>query len=423
MDCRLKKAARLTGKYTLCFLVLLAVFVLLMTLVYMIPNSKIEWHREYSLYVLSDIEETWESFGNLFGLHSQPGMMDNTTDRIMITESMIGDESMSALEAAMYMNGYTRYWHGYQVFLRPLLVFYQLHQIRYMNMFVFFGLFCLVLCTLKRRTGTLSAVAFFLSMMCAHIVVIPMSMQYMAVSIVMMLSMLVILWRYPFKKIENVPLFFMASGMLISFLDFLTFPVAALGMPLLLCVYIDQRTPLKKRYALCNAFFSSCAWAAGYALCWASKWVLSAFVLKRSIFDQVADKVQHWAVNRDHAQGRVETVLKNFDDYFMMQGIRSMIFPLLFLFILLLGVLLFRRKERQVWIHSGIMVAVSLYPYAWYFVLMEHSWLHHWFTYRAQIVTLFGICMALIGLIDQNRMYMQLCRTKENLCPNGRNKA
>ena len=131
--------SRIAGKYVLCCVALIAVFVLLMTLVYMIPNSKIEWHREYSLYVFYDIEETWESFGNLFGLHSQPGMMDNTTDRIMIREALIGDESMSALEAAIYMNGYTRYWHGYQVVLRPLLVLYQLHQIRYLNMFIFWG--------------------------------------------------------------------------------------------------------------------------------------------------------------------------------------------------------------------------------------------------------------------------------------------
>lgn len=398
----------IAGKYVVCFLVLIAVFVLSMTLVYMIPNSKIEWHREYSLYVISSIEETWESFGNLFGLHSQPGMMDNTTDRIMLRESLVSDESMSALEAAVYMNGYTRYWHGYQVFLRPLLVFYQIHQIRYLNMFVFFGLFCLVLFALKKRIGTLSATAFFLSMVCAHIVATPMSMQYMAVSMVAMISMLVILWFYPFGKTENVPLFFLAAGMVTNFLDFLTFPIVALGMPLLLCLYLEGNKKIDRpsqdgKRMLGMAFFSSFAWTMGYGLCWVSKWMLSAVVLKRNIFDQVAGKVQHWAIHTDHAQGRIATVLKNFNDYFTLHGIRSMVFVLLFLMILVLGLLFFARKEKRAWMCSGVMLIISMYPYIWYFVLMEHSWLHHWFTYRAQIVTLFGVCMTLIRLIDQQQ--------------------
>lgn len=416
----MKRIATITGKYTLCFLVLIAVFVLLMTLAYMIPNSKIEWHREYSLYVISSIEETWESFGNLFGLHSQPGMMDNTTDRIMLRESLIHDESMSALQSAVYMNGYTRYWHGYQVFLRPLLVFYQIHQIRYLNMFAFFGLFCLVLFELKKRTGTLSAVAFFLSMICTHIVATPMSMQYMAVSIVAMVSMLAVLWCYPFGKTENVPLFFLVVGMVTNFLDFLTFPIAALGMPLLLCLYLEGNTknassPKDGICGLWVAFFSSVAWTMGYGLCWASKWILSAVVLKNNIFDQVAGKVQHWAINTDHAQGRIETVLKNFNDYFMPHGIRSMVFVLLFLLILVFGWLFFARKEKAVWMCSGVMLMISLYPYIWYFVLMEHSWLHHWFTYRAQIVTLFGVCMALIRLIDQEQAGIHICKVVKYL--------
>lgn len=419
MNCKIKNVMRISGKFALCFVCLIAVFVLLMTLVYMIPDDRIEWHREYSIYTLTEIEETWESFGNLFGLHSQPGMPDNTTDRIMMREALAQDETMSALEAAMYMNGYTRYWHGYQVILRPLLVLYQLHQIRYLNMFVFFGAFCLVLFALRQRTGKLSACAFFLAMVCAHIVAIPMSMQYMAVFMQTMLMMLLILRRYPFAKRESLPLFFMAAGMVINFLDFLTVPIVTLGVPLLLCLYLEYRERPDGWHAAKMAFSCSAAWTAGYGLCWASKWVLSFVVLGKNIFAEVTGKVQHWAIEADHAQGRMETVLRNFKNYFTMHGLRSMVFPLLLLLLLLLALVLFGRRERQAWLCSGVMLTVSLYPYIWYFVLMEHSWLHHWFTYRAQVVTLFGVCMAIILLIDGNRAHLpfrEFCR-KKKLCP------
>lgn len=36
-----------------------------------------------------------------------------STDRIMLKNVMPENEEMSALQKAMYMNGYGRYWHGY----------------------------------------------------------------------------------------------------------------------------------------------------------------------------------------------------------------------------------------------------------------------------------------------------------------------
>ena len=103
---------RIVGKYIGSFVGLIALFTLLMTAVYTIPNKAIEWHREYSLCVL-DIEKGWESQGNLFGMFGQPGMMDNTTDNVMIAGAW-REENRNALQAAMSVNGYARYWHGYQ---------------------------------------------------------------------------------------------------------------------------------------------------------------------------------------------------------------------------------------------------------------------------------------------------------------------
>jgi len=242
-----------------------------------------------------------------------------------------------------------------------------------------------------------------------------MSMQYMAVFMQTMLMMLLILRRYPFAKQENLPLFFMVAGMIINFLDFLTVPIVTLGVPLLLCLYIDHREGANIWRAATTALSCSAAWTAGYGLCWVSKWALSFAVLGNSIFGEVTGKIQQWAVHADHAKGRVETVMKNFQDYFMMHGLRSMVFPLLFALLLLLVLVLFGRRERQAWLCGVVMLFVSLYPYIWYFVLMEHSWLHHWFTYRAQVVTQFGGYMTLLLLIDWQRLHAQLDRARGSL--------
>jgi len=74
---------RTIGRCAAWFCALIALFCLLMTVAYSVPEERIEWHREYSLVVL-EIEESWESLGNIFGFHGQPGMLDNTTDRTML---------------------------------------------------------------------------------------------------------------------------------------------------------------------------------------------------------------------------------------------------------------------------------------------------------------------------------------------------
>lgn len=398
-----RKRIRCALKFVMVFLLLILLFVCSMTAVYLIPEERIAWHREYSMLVLENIEETWESFGNVFGLHSEPGMMDISTDLTMLEETVALDQSLSPLQAAMSINGYARYWHGYQVFLRPLLAVYQIHQIRYLNMFLFFGVFCILLPALVRRVGRAGTAAFVLSMVCAHIVVIPVSMQYMAVFMVTMIAMLCILARYPFRKPENLPLFFMVIGMVVNFLDFLTAPIVTLGVPLLLCLHLEREREANGPGALKMAVGCSAAWALGYALCWAAKWVIASVVLHRNELTSALGHAEYWTMSDAFVPSRMSAVLRNFQFYFKAQGMRSLVFPLLLLAVLAVLALCFRRRGWQHLACSAVMLAVSLYPYAWYFVMKEHSWVHAWFTYRGQVVTLFGVCLALSGLIDRGR--------------------
>ena len=45
------------------------------------------------------------------------------------------------------------------------------------------------------------------------------------------------------------------------------------------------------------------------------------------------------------------------------------------------------------------MLMVAAYPYLWYLVLANHSQIHFWYTYRAQLVTMFGLLMFGAGIL------------------------
>ncbi len=381
---------------------IILLFTLLLTGAYLIPDKAIEWHREYSLTVLA-IEEEYETWGNIYGMNSEPGMLDNTTDRVMMQLALPSDTEMSPLQKAMHMNGYARYWHGYQVVLRPLLVFYQYHQIRYLNQLLFFGLFVMTLAFVNRRLGRMAALAFFMSMGCSLITAIPSSMQFMAAYIIMMAVSILLLIKYPFKRFESMPLLFMVTGMLVNYFDLLTVPLVTLGIPLILSMMMEaQRGDHSGKACLKLAFYCTLAWMLGYAMCWISKWVISSVVLKSNVFEQAFGQAALWTQAEQANHARTDGLIQNFHDYFTCQGKRTMI--VVFAPLVFCGMLALCFPKRKNWSSAALIGAVSLYPYVWYLVLAQHSWQHHWFTFRAQCMTLMGVYAALLVAVDWARV-------------------
>ena len=68
---------------------------------------------------------------------------------------------------------------------------------------------------------------------------------------------------------------------------------------------------------------------------------------------------------------------------------------------ILLAVLGWRqwKADRDTALRYLLILGVSLYPYLWYIAFSNHSQIHYFFTYRAQVVTVFGVLAVLLGLL------------------------
>lgn len=73
-----------------------------------------------------------------------PGVLDDATDLIMLRTALDPLEK-SVVRAAMDMNQYDRYWHGYIAILRPLLFFFDYGEIRVLNAIGQFVTVCSIL--------------------------------------------------------------------------------------------------------------------------------------------------------------------------------------------------------------------------------------------------------------------------------------
>ena len=72
---------------------------------------------------------------------------------------------------------------------------------------------------------------------------------------------------------------------------------------------------------------------------------------------------------------------------------------LLIVLVAVILVLIKKLKDRRVVQACLPMLLVASYPYVWFLVLSNHSQIHFWYTYRAQLVALFGVLMFVTGIL------------------------
>ena len=293
--------------------------------------------------------------------------------------------------------GHTRYWHGYLVVLKPLLLVLNPAEIRYLNLALQLVLIVLTSLLLIRRTTPKVLLPTLTTYMFLNPVATALSFQYYSVFYCTIFGVLAILVGHDFfEKYHLWPAFFLVLGMAVSFLDLLTYPVLALGIPLMVYVLIRKESNLYK------VLVNSVVWAIGYVGFWSLKWVLAALFT-----NQPMSTVREYIFFRLDSSGRGKDLANRFA-FNRLDGIRnnlsevtqsSPVALLVILSVLVLCVLLALRivrfyKRPSLEITTNIcIIFVAMYPLFWYLVVLNHSAIHSFFTYRDLGVSL---CAALL---------------------------
>lgn|GEM_PF-646333 len=375
-------------KYILCPLILLIVLIATYSLakaIVFIPQSESLNERiNYAVFIIEDREGLYPHPSSTAG---SPGMLDNFTDRHIIRLSQ-GNPDLSPIENAFYGRG-SRYWHGFVVFVRPMLMLVGYGTIRYVNMFHIVLLTIGVSIMLQKKLGTPYAFLMGFVLSAWHFVIFPHSLTYSLAFYVMMYAIILIfmLNKWLVCNEGRFVLFFLLIGSFINFIDFLTFPLTTLGIPLTICHIL--RLKYEENIAKRNIWFmflGSLYWGIGYVLTWVSKWVLSYIVGTIPSFDGIINQIRfrvsgdiHWPLSRP------QMLRTNFE--YMYPDI--LITALAIIFALLLLIIIKNHKSLKYIINSAPILFVCVYPYAWYMVFANHSQIHAWFTYRIQGITIF----------------------------------
>ncbi|APZ49227.1 hypothetical protein BW721_05780 [Jeotgalibaca sp. PTS2502] len=386
-------------KYLLIFLSLIVFYLVSLFIVYSLPNETIQRNYEDSLMIIErEGDYPLVSFGG-----TTAARLDNFTDRVML-QGTIKDEKVSILKASHNVRNYPRYWHGYQLFLRPLLLVMGYANIRYINMFFILTLLILAFSDIKKRLGTLDAFSFLLSMAMIYVVIFPMSMQFTTSFAVAMLAILGVGQLAKHQRMEELGYLFFISGSVVNFVDFLTYPLITLGLPLVYSILLKNKYEKDARLSnnLQLVISSSFIWGIAYAFTWVSKWILSSLILQKNV---LGDAIGQAAFRTTGSSETVEVsalraLQDNFELMFAGPGFKL---ALVFFLFWLITWLFFHKPLKESGKYVPLLL-ISVFPYFWYIVLANHSVFHYWFTYRNQAVTVFAILSFLVALIDLEKL-------------------
>ncbi len=353
--------------------------------------------------------------------------MDRWTNSLMVNQALCQTEDnilVEALEANYYITGelwedhpheslktiidgnreslnivsYERYWHGYLIFLKPLLFLFTLTDVVYINAIMhFILLFVIVYMLGKLRLPKLifPYLVFYFSLSPMTVVY---SFQYSVIYYITQTALLIILLCNKFLKEKNLYIcFFTLVGMATSYFDLLTYPIVSLGIPLIVLLMVED-------IDIWTTIKCSVAWAVGYVEMWGSKWLLGNIFLGKELIQSALGSIKYRSssVSSDGITiDFLDVVIKNFDVY------DNLIFKIGFLLIILLNVIMIihhLKNKEKIKITKGIaLLAVAFYPIMWYMVVKNHSHAHSWMIFRD--LSIFFTAIAAIAAASSEKLY------------------
>ena len=151
---------------------LILAFFVSMALVFCIPDSWIQDNVNSSIEIMDG-----EGSYPMYFFYRHNSIMDVHTEGVMYN-GLIPNRDYNPIQASVSVNQYPRYWHGYQVILRPLTVIFQVQELRFLGMFVFHLLFFWSAWLMAKKLKPSIAMCYVAAVTSGYIVFLPVCFQF-----------------------------------------------------------------------------------------------------------------------------------------------------------------------------------------------------------------------------------------------------
>ena len=322
--------------------------------------------------------------------------------------NMMNEYFQESVETGIEPNQeYLRYWHGSAAMMRILHLMLNIKQIYAFHVVLMLVLAAILLTMLFRHGFKAEAAAFILAMVIVGVWYVPLCLEYTYSFLCMLVASIVGLRLALKEKYSLIGPLFLITGMVTVYFDFLTTETLSLLVPLLFILRVCKKQNMEKWSLVAK---SCIAWLIGYLGMWAMKWVLASSILGIDVMpyvnDHIAERLGGKVVGY-YMTGNfyLDTLLKNIQRLFPYEyGLYGAALVMVFAIVIFVipaarGILSVRREING----SNILLyaCIGLIPYVRYMVLHNHSYVHYFFTYRAQAATVMAICFIFSELFEK----------------------
>ena len=296
------------------------------------------------------------------------------------------------------VGSYARYWHGYLIFLKPLLLFFNYQQVRYLMSLVQLGLVAAVIWMLAARGKGAYCVPVVLTYFFLNPAVCSLSLQYNTVFVLTMTELVVILLRER-RYAENRQMWlfhFFVTGCLTSYFDFLTYPVVTLGVPL---VFLLSQYEESWKEGIRDMLGCCLLWGTGYVSMWAGKWAIGSLITGENVLGEAMGPIPY-RMGSGAAElgitefGRLGAIGRNFATN------RFAMILILVAFAMCVAISMWK-KTFYIGVRFIPVALSALLPFGWYLVVANHSVVHSWMTFRTLAVFVYALMTAGVMMLEK----------------------
>ncbi len=285
-------------------------------------------------------------------------------------------------ESPLFLHEYSRYWHGYLVYLKPLLLLFSWEQVCWLGVIlqVLLMLAVTVLSIRKKQYGVAVTMGVGFAFMKPTLVLISTTMS--VCWVITLIGLLYMLLRHEqISTKKRYPEVFLMLGILTAYIDFLTYPIVTLGLPL--CTYfLLQKGDDWKKSIQKTIGYSAC-WGIGYAGMWGLKWVIADITLRTGTIKDAL-----WSIigrteaigGRPRMNGGWYVIGLNLQEYAPWYGVAAGVLAVAVAAVMLAAVACGCMKGTLLKLVP--FAIIFCIPFAWIIVVQHHSALHARFTFR-----------------------------------------
>lgn len=424
----MNRSYKIAFNILLILLLSFAIGIIALFSAYQIPTESIKHHIQQS----QSIYEEEGLYPHVLAINKKSFELDNFTDVIMLRNSVYPKDNNSMWNAMLIpkysydgnqidiliktindtpnpnIEMYARYWHGYLIFLKPLLYITNIQNIRILNSFMQIILTIFTIILLWKRLGKGYAISYLCMYGALNPLALCMSFQYSTMYYIMSISSIILLygWSYWRDAYRYIYVFFI-SGIVTAYFDLLTYPMVSLGVPLIIFICLQYHDGIVYSIKKWSTWIITLVliWGIGYSAMYIGKWIIAQLITGYDVIEnaqkQLGHRMSHSGSDNLSVNKQItlmSTILINIrallGNYFMI--------PVLITFIVGISIGIWNysstiknhlySKYRSSYLNYLLLLGLtSLLPFMWYIAFQNHSYIHTFFTYRELAIFIFGI--------------------------------